>query len=149
VFPCGLFFPFGTLHGACNLMAYKFFCLCVAAWTAVIAPSGKHGACNLMAYKFFFCVWLHGRQSLFQAENEASRSIAVTFFIKKKSQPHALLYLPEKRISLLRPRIQLLSTSRFGGRSSGAYDLADYRPDGQRRGAEQPLPARPRRLPGC
>jgi hypothetical protein len=97
----------------------------------------------------FFCVWLHGRQSLFQAENEASRSIAVTFFIKKKSQPHALLYLPEKRISLLRPRIQLLSTSRFGGRSSGAYDLADYRPDGQRRGAEQPLPARPRRLPGC
>jgi hypothetical protein len=32
----------------------------------------------------FFCVWVHGRQSLLQAENEASGSIAVTFFLLKK-----------------------------------------------------------------
>ena len=40
-----------------------------------------------------------------------------------------------------------LNLSRFAGRSSGAHDPAGYRPGGQRHGVEQPLPARPRRLP--
>jgi hypothetical protein len=99
---------------------------------------------------FCLCVWLHGRQSLFQAENEASRSIAVTFFIKKKFSTARSPLSTEKTDQPAKTEDPAaLNLSRFGGRSSGAYDLAGYRPDGQRRGAEQPLPARPRRLLGC
>jgi hypothetical protein len=55
-----------------------------------------HGACRLVACKFVF------RCGGWTTESEASGSVAGHFFYRNNSQPHALLYLLEKGICVLK-----------------------------------------------